>query len=146
SKYTDPLPNDTARQFSFVLDAKSIITWPAFPSRLTGPGWWPIRGVAWSGRGAIERVDVSTDGGRSWTIAEITGPVLPKAHARFESMWQWDGRPTRIMSRAIDDTGYVQPTLGEFTRVRGVGTDYHFNPIRSWDVAADGTVTFGVTP
>jgi sulfane dehydrogenase subunit SoxC len=61
-------------------------------------------------------------------------------------MWQWDGKPTRIMSRAMDETGYVQPTLAEYTRVRGVGTDYHFNAIRSWDIAADGTVTFGVTP
>lgn len=146
SKYTDPLPNDTARQFSFELDAKSVITSPAYPSKIAGAGWWPIRGLAWSGRGKIQRVDVSTDGGKSWTTAEIVGPALPKAHSRFQLMWQWDGKPTRIMSRAIDETGYVQPTLAEYTRVRGAGTDYHFNAIRSWDVAADGTVTFGVTP
>jgi sulfane dehydrogenase subunit SoxC len=148
SKYTDPLPNDTARQFSFLLDAKSIITAPSFPGKLGGAGWWPIRGLAWSGRGKISRVDVSTDGGRSWTIAEIVGQNLPKAHVRFQHMWQWDGKPTRIMSRAIDETGYVQPTLAEFTRVRGPGTDYHYNAIRAWDIAADGTMTFGggVTP
>ena len=145
SKYTDPLPNDTARQFSFVLDAKSIITAPAFPAKIAGAGWWPIRGLAWSGRGRIERVDVSTDGGRTWTRAELLGENLPKAHVRFEHMWQWDGKPTRIMSRAIDETGYVQPTLAEFIRVRGPGTDYHYNAIRSWDVAADGTLTFAVT-
>lgn len=145
SKYTDPLPNDTARQFSFLIDAKSIITSPAFPSKLAGAGWWPIRGLAWSGRGRIGRVDVSTDGGKSWTTAEIVGGNSPMAHTRFQLMWQWDGKPTRIMSRAIDETGYVQPTLAEYTRVRGAGTDYHYNPIRSWDVAADGTITFGVT-
>jgi sulfane dehydrogenase subunit SoxC len=144
SKYTDPLPNDTARQFSFVLDAKSIITAPAFPAKIGGAGWWPIRGLAWSGRGRVERVDVSTDGGKTWTIAELVGLNLPKAHVRFQHMWQWDGKPARIMSRAIDETGYVQPTLAEFTRVRGPGTDYHYNAIRPWDVAADGTVTFGV--
>jgi sulfane dehydrogenase subunit SoxC len=146
SKYTDPLPNDTARQFSFVLDAKSIITSPSYPAKIAGAGWWPIRGLAWSGRGKITRVDVSTDGGKSWTIAEMLGQSLPKAHVRFQHMWKWDGKPTRIMSRAIDETGYVQPTLAEYTRVRGAGTDYHFNAIRAWDVAADGTVTFGVTP
>lgn len=145
SKYTDPLPNDTARQFSFVLDAKSIITSPSYPAKVGGPGWWPIRGLAWTGRGKIERVDVSTDGGNSWTRAEIIGPILPNAHARFQHMWNWDGKPTRIMSRAIDETGYAQPTLAEFTKVRGPGTDYHYNAIRSWDVAADGSVTFGVT-
>ena len=144
SKYTDPLPNDTARQFSFVLDAKSIITAPSFPGKLSGAGWWPIRGLAWSGRGKISRVDVSTDGGRSWTIAEIVGESLPKAHVRFQHMWKWDGSATRIMSRAIDETGYVQPTLQEFIRVRGAGTDYHYNAIRAWDIAADGTVKFGV--
>ena len=146
SKYTDPLPNDTARQFSFVLDAKSIITAPSFPGKLSGAGWWPIRGLAWSGRGKIARIDVSTDGGRSWTIAEMVGENLPKAHVRFQHMWSWDGKPTRIMSRAIDETGYVQPTLAEFTRVRGAGTDYHYNAIRAWDIAADGSVKFGVTP
>jgi sulfane dehydrogenase subunit SoxC len=146
SKYTDPLPNDTARMFSFVLDAKSIITSPAYPAKIASPGWWPIRGLAWTGRGKISRVDVSVDGGKSWTTAEIVGPILPKAHVRFEHMWQWDGKPTRIMSRAMDETGYVQPTLAEYTRVRGAGTDYHFNAIRSWDIAADGSVTFGVTP
>ena len=146
SKYTDPLPNDTARQFSFVLDAKSIITSPSFPGKIGGAGWWPIRGLAWSGRGKIDRVDVSTDGGKSWTTAGIVGQVLPKAHVRFQHMWQWDGKPARIMSRAIDETGYVQPTQAEYTRVRGAGTDYHFNYIRAWDIAADGSVTFGVTP
>jgi len=144
SKYTDPLLNDTARQFSFVLDAKSIITAPAYPSRLAAHGWWPIRGLAWTGRGKIDRVDVSTDGGTSWTQAEITGPVLPFAHARFQLMWKWDGQPARLMSRVIDETGYVQPTLAAFIKARGIGTDYHFNYIRAWDVAADGTVTFGV--
>ena len=146
SKYTDPLPNDTARQFSFVLDAKSVITSPSYPGKISGAGWWPVRGLAWSGRGKIERVDVSTDGGNTWTTAEIVGANLPKAHVRFQHMWKWDGKPTRIMSRAIDETGYVQPTLAEFIRVRGPGTDYHYNAIRTWNIAADGSVTFVVTP
>jgi sulfane dehydrogenase subunit SoxC len=144
SKYTDPLPNGTARRFSFAMDAKSIITSPAHPSRLTGAGWWPVTGLAWSGRGTIVRVDVSTDGGDHWTEAELVGPALPQAHTRFQHMWRWNGRPARLMSRAIDETGYVQPTLAEFARVRGRGTDYHFNAIRAWDVQADGQVHFGV--
>jgi sulfane dehydrogenase subunit SoxC len=145
SKYTDPLANDTARMFSFVLDAKSIITSPSYPMKVAQPGWWPIRGIAWTGRGKIARVDVSTDGGASWTEATIIGEVLSLAHARFELMWKWDGKPARLMSRAIDETGYAQPTLAEFTKARGSGTDYHFNYIRAWDVAADGTVTFAGT-
>lgn len=142
-KYTDPLPDGTSRQFSFVIDAKSIITAPAFPEKLSGAGWWPITGLAWTGRGKITRVDVSVDGGRNWQLADIVGNALSCAHARFQYMWNWDGKPATLMSRAHDETGYVQPTLEEFRRVRGTGTDYHFNWIRSWNVAADGTLGFG---
>jgi sulfane dehydrogenase subunit SoxC len=142
SKYTDPLPDGTARQFSFVMDAKSIITSPTYPTQLSGHGWWPVTGLAWSGRGKITRVDVSTDGGKTWARAELVGPVLPIAHTRFRLMWHWDGAPARLMSRAVDETGYVQPTLALFRRVRGAGTDYHFNAIRTWRVDADGRVFF----
>jgi sulfane dehydrogenase subunit SoxC len=144
AKYTDPLPGGVARQFSFVMDAKSIITAPAHPDRLSGPGWWPVTGLAWTGRGRITRVDVSTDGGRTWTEALLDGPVQPMAHTRFRHLWQWDGRPARLMSRAVDETGYVQPMLADFRRVRGRGTDYHFNHVRAWDVEADGRVFFAV--
>jgi sulfane dehydrogenase subunit SoxC len=142
SKYTDPLPNDTARLFSFELDAKSIITSPAFPAKLSGPGWWPIRGLAWSGRGTITRVEVSTDGGRRWTNAELRRPVLTRAHTRFELPWKWDGSEAVIMSRATDETGYVQPTRQQLVSVRGPGTDYHFNEIRGWRIRADGSVLY----
>jgi sulfane dehydrogenase subunit SoxC len=143
AKYTDPLPDGTARQFSFVMDAKSIITRPAYPARLQR-GWHEITGLAWSGRGKVARVDVSTDGGRSWIQAQLQEPVFAKAHTRFRLMWKWDGRETALMSRAIDETGYVQPSRAVFERGRGKGTDFHFNHIRAWTVAADGSVRFGV--
>ena len=144
AKYTDPLPGGKARIFSFTMDAKSVITSPAHPERLSGAGWRQVTGLAWTGRGRIARVDVSTDGGRTWKAATLDEPVLPKAHTRFRFPWQWDGTPARLMSRAVDETGYVQPTLEEFRRVRGAGTDYHFNHIRAWDVDADGNVFFAV--
>jgi sulfane dehydrogenase subunit SoxC len=141
SKYTDPLPNGTARQFSFVMDVKSVITQPAYPV-LLARGWTRISGLAWSGRGKITRVDVSTDGGRSWSVAELQEPVLSRAHTRFGMMWEWNGAPTVIMSRAVDETGAEQPTRAEFAKVRGRGTDFHFNHIRAWKVGTDGRVTF----
>lgn len=144
SKYTDPLPDGTARQFSFVMDAKSIITHPAYPDRIPRKGWVQVSGLAWSGRGKIVRVDVSTDGGRTWTEAELVEPVLSKAHTRFQHMWQWDGSPAVLMSRAVDETGYVQPALADYRRVRGAGTDFHFNAIRAWTVEPDGGVYFAV--
>ena len=144
SKYTDPLPGGKARIFSFDMDAKSIITSPSYPQRLSGPGWWRISGLAWSGRGRITRVDVSTDGGTTWLPADLQGTQLSKAHTRFEYQWRWDGREALIMSRAVDDTGYVQPRLADLRGARGPGTDYHFNPIRAWRIHPDGSVTYEV--
>lgn len=144
SKYTDPLPDGSARQFSLVLDAKSIITEPAHPTRISGPGWREIRGLAWSGRGAIAHVDVSVDGGRTWQRAQLDQPVLPKCHTRFRLPWNWSGAESLLMSRATDETGYTQPTRAELLAVRGPGTQYHFNQIRAWRVAADGSVTLAV--
>lgn len=142
SKYTDPLPDGKARWFSFEMDAKSIITSPAFPEKLTGAGWWPISGLAWSGRGRIARVDISVDGGKSWAEAELLSPLTAKTQVRFQYLWNWKGNEALIMSRAVDDQGYVQPTLAQLKAARGPGTDYHFNSIRAWHVATDGTVTF----
>jgi sulfane dehydrogenase subunit SoxC len=144
SKYTDPLPDCTARLFSFVMDAKSIITFPAYPVRLPDRGWWEIRGLAWSGRGSITTVEVSTDGGRRWAPAELQQPVLPKCHTRFRYLWNWSGAESTLLSRAVDETGYVQPTLAQLRAARGAGTYYHFNHIRAWRVQADGAVVFGL--
>ena len=142
SKYTDPLPNNTARIFSFDLDAKSTITYPTFPNTVKKPGWVQVSGLAWSGRGRITAVDVSVDGGASWVQARLAGEPQPKAAIRFTHMWKWDGTPATLMSRAVDETGYVQPTLAVFREGRGPGTDYHYNHIRAWKVAADGVVTY----
>ncbi len=143
SKYTDPLGDGTAvRQFSFVMDARSIITDPAYP-RVIAPGWHEIRGLAWSGRGLITGVEVSTDGGNTWHAAKLQAPVLPKAHVRFRHLWQWGGEPTEIMSRATDETGYVQPTWEALQAARGPHTRYHQNPVTSWTVGDDGRMLFG---
>src|SRR5213595_1463102 len=144
SKYTDPLPDGTARQFSFVMDAKSIITFPAYPVTLGDKGWWQITGIAWSGRGRITRVEVSSDAGRHWAPADLQPPVLPKCHTRFRYLWNWDGAEVMLMSRAVDETGYVQPPVEQLRQARGLGTTYHFNHIRPWRVRRDGTVVFGL--
>lgn len=143
AKYTDPLGNGTARMFSFVMDAKSTITFPTYPNRIS-PGWWEITGLAWTGRGKIARVDVSTDSGRTWVASELQQPVLSKCQTRFRRMWKWDGQETVLMSRAMDETGYVQPTRAQLVAGRGAGTLYHTNNIRAWKVERDGNVFFNV--
>jgi sulfane dehydrogenase subunit SoxC len=143
SKYSDPLADGTVRQFSLVMDARSIITSPAYPQTIER-GFVEVRGIAWSGRGVIRRVDVSTDGGKTWKAATLQQPVLPKAHTRFRYAWQWDGRPAEIVSRAIDETGYAQPDMSALRQARGRRTRYHLNPVTGWTIAADGRVRFGV--
>jgi sulfane dehydrogenase subunit SoxC len=144
SKYTDPLKDGTSRQFSFVMDAKSVITFPSYPYVLPDRGWWEIKGLAWTGRGKITRVEVSTDGGSNWTDAELQPPILSKATVRFRHLWEWDGDETIILSRATDETGYVQPTVQQLWEARGERTRYHQNHQRAWKIAADGNVTFGL--
>ncbi len=141
SKYTDLLPDGTARQFTLVMDAKSVITRPSGEQKLDRPGFREIRGLAWSGRGAISRVEVSTDGGGSWADAEIEGPRYAKSFTRFRSPWRWDGGRHVLMSRATDDTGYVQPTLAALLEARGRATIYHNNRIKAWEVHESGEVT-----
>lgn len=142
SKYTEPFADDSARIFSFVMDARSLITYPAFPVTLTR-GWVEINGIAWTGAGKVARVEVSTDDGRTWTEARLQDPVLPKAHTRFRHLWEWTGGEATLLSRAVDETGYVQPTRAELLKQRGPGTTgYHLNPVTGWIVRGDGSVHY----
>ena len=143
SKYTDLMPDGTARQFTFDMEPKSLITRPSGGDTLAGPGLYEITGIAWSGRGTIARVEITVDGGATWVAAELQTPVLPRAHTRFQWPWKWDGREAMIASRCTDDTGYTQPPLADLIKVRGVNSQYHNNGIQVWKVAADGTITNG---
>jgi sulfane dehydrogenase subunit SoxC len=143
SKYTDLLADGSARQFTFDMEAKSVITYPSGGEKLPGAGTYEVTGLAWSGRGTITRVEVSADGGRTWQDAALQQPALPRAHTRFRAAWQWNGGDAELQSRCTDDTGYVQPTRERLTAVRGFNSNYHNNAIQAWKVASDGTVTNG---
>jgi sulfane dehydrogenase subunit SoxC len=134
------LPDGKARQLNFVMEAKSAITFPSAGQRLRGPGYYEIRGLAWSGRGLVRRVEVSTDGGKTWRDAHLQEPVLPLAHTRFRLDWRWEGGEAVLQSRCTDETGYVQPTRAELVKVRGLNSQFYNNTIQSWKVAADGSI------
>jgi sulfane dehydrogenase subunit SoxC len=140
SKYTDLMPDGTARGFTWVIDAKSVITFPCPEKPVQSPGLYEIRGLAWSGNGRVRRVDVSFDGGVNWQAAELKEPVLPKALTCFTIAWRWEGQPALLESRAIDETGYVQPTIAQLRKVRGSNSIYHNNSIQTWHVKPDGSV------
>ena len=141
SKYTDLMPDGTARQFTMEMDAKSVITFPSGAMKLPRPGFYEVTGIAWSGRGRITGVEVSADGGQNWQAAALQDPVLPKCHTRFRLPWVWSGAEAVLQSRCTDDTGYVQPTLAELVAIRGTKSVYHLNAIQSWRIAADGEVS-----
>ncbi len=141
AKYTELLPSGKARQFTFVMEAKSLITQPTFGARLPAAGLQQISGLAWSGRGTIRRVEVSTDGGETWREATLQAPVLPRCFTRFRLPWRWDGKPAVLKSRAIDETGYLQPERSELIAARGRHGYFHYNAIVGWAVAEDGTIS-----
>ncbi len=140
SKYTDIMPDGKARQFTFVMDPKSLITFPSGGQKLSGPGFYEISGLAWSGRGVITKVEVSTDGGHTWQDAAMQTPVLPIAHTRFRFPWKWDGKEVVLQSRCTDEHGDLQPTRAELIEARGDHWSYHYDAIQSWKISADGSV------
>ena len=139
--YVDLMPGGIHRQYTWIQEAKSVITAPSGGQVVLDRGYHEITGLAWSGRGRIRRVDVSTDGGRNWRTARLQEPVLTKALTRFRIDWSWDGNPALLQSRAIDDTGYVQPMIRQLRAVRGTRSIYHNNAIQTWRVDATGEVS-----
>ncbi len=138
--YTDLLPSGKARQYTFIQEAKSVITTPCPEYPVLNKGQQVIRGLAWSGEGKVKRVDVSFDGGRNWQQARLTGPQLDKSLTRFEIDWFWNGQEALLQSRVVDETGYVQPSLKELRALRGVNSMYHNNSIQTWLLHPSGEV------
>lgn len=140
SKYTDLLADGKARKHSFVQEVNSVITSPCPENPIMRKGLLQLEGMAWSGHGKVKRVDVSLDGGVTWQTAKLKGLVLSKSLTRFGMEINWQGEPLLLQSRAVDETGYVQPTLSQLREVRGTSSIYHKNSIHTWQIQTDGTV------
>ena len=139
--YIDLMPDGRHRQYTSIQECKSVITSPSGGQTLLDQGFYNVTGLAWSGRGKIKRVDVSFDGGRNWQIARMENPIQSKSLSRFNIGWTWKGGPVVLQSRAIDETGYVQPKINQLRAVRGSRSIYHNNAIQSWKIAASGEVS-----
>ena len=138
--YIDLMPDGQHRQYTNIQECKSVVTTPSGGQVLLDKGFYNITGLAWSGRGKVKRVDVSVDGGRNWRSARLETPVLSKALTRFNIDSVWDGKPAIIQSRAMDETGFVQPTYQQLRTARGTRSIYHNNAIQSWLVQENGEV------
>jgi len=141
SHYTDVMLGGKAKILTFPMGVKSVITSPSPTMSLPQPGLYEVTGLAWSGAGKIARVEISADGGASWGEAALTEPVLSKSFTRFRMAWRWNGGPAVLKSRAIDETGAVQPTRDAFISEYGERSNYHNNTIQAWGIAAGGEVT-----
>jgi len=149
SRYPSLKLDGKSRWFEFQLGPKSVVTRPSGGHRLPGPGFYEISGLAWSGGGAVRRVEISSDGGKTWKDAEIQGPAYKKAHTRFTAPWTWSGDEAVLQSRCTDDTGEVQPTISEVAKLWNADLDFlknativvgDFNAIQPWKVNRDGSV------
>jgi sulfane dehydrogenase subunit SoxC len=140
SKYSDPMPDGKARQFTFEQGVKSLITRPSAGMTMNGAGLYEISGLAWSGAGRVSRVEVSLDGGATWRDAALQGQALPKSLVRFRLPWDWNGQPAQLQSRAVDEKGNVQPTRKAYKAENAVDGRFHNNMITTWSIGADGSV------
>jgi sulfane dehydrogenase subunit SoxC len=140
SRYTDLQADGKSLMFTYPMDVKSVITRPSPGVTLREPGLYEVSGIAWSGQGTIKQVDVSADGGQTWAAAALSAPVLPRALTRFRIAWKWNGAPAVLKSRAIDDSGAVQPTRDALVGAHGTNAVFHYNAIQAWQIGTNGEV------
>jgi len=139
--YTELLKSGRARRFSLEVGVKSVITWPSPGHQLLEKGLYEIRGLAWSGVGTVQQVEVSADGGQSWVDADLQQPAMETAFTPFRAAWRWDGAPAVLMSRAKDSASRQQPSRTKLLEELGGNAYYHYNAVLSWAVAADGSLS-----
>jgi sulfane dehydrogenase subunit SoxC len=139
ARCTQLLANGKAMQFQLRMETNSVITSPSGMMEIR-PGYHRITGLAWSGHGKISTVEISTDEGRTWKQAQLNYPVLPKAQTRFQMDWVWDGKLTKIISRATDEKDNVQPDRESFIAKMGTNALFHYNAQQTWSIDGDGRV------
>ena len=143
AKYTALLPNGKAIQHFYTNEVNSVLTNPCPENpwdKVKKGDLIEIEGLAWSGMGTIEGVDISFDGGKNWVEASLKGLVLPKAWTRFSYMYKYEGKPLLLSSRARDDAGHIQPSVKQERDAVGVEGVYHRNGVHTWEVTAEGKV------
>ncbi|WP_218048809.1 sulfite dehydrogenase [Curvivirga aplysinae] len=141
SLYMDVTSDGRIRQYSYTMEVKSVITKPSGKQGLPESGLYEISGFAWSGRGKVNKVEVSADGGKTWANAHLEGPVMDKCMTRFTIPWQWDGKETVLVSRATDEFGNVQPTRADWVSRFARFSHGHNNSINSWHISPEGKVS-----
>ena len=103
------------------IEPRALVEPPGFPdfmtrTRVVRPGPTTLRGRAWSGWAPVERVEVSADGGATWSEAEL-GPEQGRwAWRPFTAPWEAAPGEHRLCARATDASGRVQRTAPDWNR------------------------------
>ena len=110
------------------LEVKSFIIAPAQGAKLA-TGRTAVWGWAWAGEGELNGIDVSTDGGQTWTAGKFTGTWDRYSWRKWE--YDWDAKPGThtVMARATDGLGRIQPTTRAFNPL-----GYRWNVIHAVNV------------
>jgi DMSO/TMAO reductase YedYZ molybdopterin-dependent catalytic subunit len=125
-------PNDPNKELITTIGVKSIVTFPRDDQRTLPQGTHVMRGRAWSGGGAISKVEVSVDGGESWHAAHLEEPRERWMWARWSYLWQAQPGRYHIMSRATDEIGRVQPREPRYNNMRK-----NFNAIVGYELTVE---------
>ncbi len=113
------------------MPVKSIISTPTDGARMRAERQL-VAGYAWSGYGAVRRVEVSTDGGETWHDARLR-TAGRRSWVRFEYDWRAVPGAARIFARATDERGLTQPTTPNWN-----AKGYQMNGIHEVTVEVDG--------
>jgi hypothetical protein len=125
--YYGNAPDDPNKELITTLGVRSIVTFPRDDQTTLQRGTHIIRGRAWSGAGAITQVEVSLDGGQTWHAAHLE-PPRERCCGRWSYVWDAEPGQYRVMSRATDEVGRVEPQTPRYNNMRKnfsaiVGTD-----------------------
>lgn len=92
------------------MQVKSSIARPAFHEVVPAGVSYRVHGAAWAGEADVTKVDVSTDGGKTWNAARLLGDSVPFSWRLWEYDWNSPDKPgaCRLMSRATDSRGRTQ--------------------------------------
>ncbi len=125
-------PNDPDKELITTIGTKSIVTYPRDDQTTLSPGLHVLRGRAWSGGGAITKVEVSLDGGANWHAAHLEEPRERWMWVRWSYVWEAQPGRYHIMSRATDEVGRVQPREPRYNNMRK-----NFNAIVGYDIRVE---------
>ena len=116
--YYGNAPDDPNKELITTIGVRSIVTFPRDDQTTLQRGTHIIRGRAWSGAGAITQVEVSLDGGQTWHAAHLEPPRERWLWERWSYVWDAEPGQYRVMSRATDEVGRVEPQTPRYNNMR----------------------------